>query len=331
MSTPLLVRGGSQTLRVEDMNMPNYAIMRCKKIKSFGCGASSMQHNFRERKTDNADSERTPSNIHLKAENTNQAMKSWREQLPEKYRKDAVMMVEYVMSASPEWMKNATGKQKDEFFKCSMDWLKKKYGDKNIVVATVQKDESTPHLSAFVVPLTKEGKLSAKEFIGGRTKLRNDQSTYANDVAHLGLTRGIEGSTAKHQRVKTHYAQINKSVDQAPKITNDELKPQKTGVLKKESGDDVVKRINDKIEKSFKPVIARASVVEQERRKSRGLTQVYQKAQNSLHELIRAVKGLSSDQLKKVMDLIMSFHKENELKRKKRRTDILKDLSLIHI
>ncbi|WP_410476977.1 plasmid recombination protein [Klebsiella michiganensis] len=48
-----------------------------------------------------------------------------------------------------------------------------------------------PHMSAFVVPITKDGRLSAKEFIGNRTKMSNDQSSYAEAVKHLGLVRGI--------------------------------------------------------------------------------------------------------------------------------------------
>ena len=59
------------------------------------------------------------------------------------------------------------------------------------MAAVVHRDEATPHLSAFVVPLTQDGRLSAKEFIGGRSKMRDDQSTYAESVKKLGLERGI--------------------------------------------------------------------------------------------------------------------------------------------
>ncbi|WP_223952241.1 plasmid recombination protein, partial [Aeromonas hydrophila] len=70
---------------------------------------------------------------------------------------------------------------------------------------SIHLDEKTPHMSAFVVPLTKDGRLSAKEFIGNRTKMSNDQSSYAEAVKHLGLVRGIEGSKATHKRIKAHY------------------------------------------------------------------------------------------------------------------------------
>ena len=54
--------------------MANYAIMRCSKLKTMGSVASSLQHNFRERETPNADADRTPDNEHLAANSTDEAM-----------------------------------------------------------------------------------------------------------------------------------------------------------------------------------------------------------------------------------------------------------------
>ena len=85
-----------------------YAIMRAKKLANIGSVAASMQHCYRERETHNADKERTPDNQHLGAKNTDEAMGKLRALLPEKRRKDAVLAVEYVMTASPEWFAKAT-------------------------------------------------------------------------------------------------------------------------------------------------------------------------------------------------------------------------------
>ncbi|MXR83826.1 plasmid recombination enzyme, partial [Enterobacter hormaechei] len=84
------------------------------------------------------------------------------------------------------------------------------YGKDRVVAAVIHRDEATPHLSAFVVPLTQDGRLSAKEFIGGRSKMRDDQSTYAEYVKKLGLERGIEGSRATHQTVQHYYESLNR-------------------------------------------------------------------------------------------------------------------------
>lgn len=45
--------------------------------------------------------------------------------LPQKRRKDAVLAVEYLMTASPDWWKNASSEQQDVFFKNSYAWLAK--------------------------------------------------------------------------------------------------------------------------------------------------------------------------------------------------------------
>ncbi|MGT6985006.1 MobV family relaxase [Escherichia coli] len=205
--------------------MANYAIMRCKKLTGMGSVASALQHCYRERETPNANAERTPENYCSVSKSTDQAMGRVRELLPEKRRKDAVLAVEYVMTASPEWWKEATPRQQAEFFARSEQWLEKKYGKDRVVAAVVHRDEATPHLSAFVVPLTQDGRLSAKEFIGGRSKMREDQSTYAESVKKLGLERGIEGSRATHQTVQHYYESINRGTRSQVSISPEALEP----------------------------------------------------------------------------------------------------------
>ncbi|MGZ7224831.1 plasmid recombination protein, partial [Streptococcus pyogenes] len=80
--------------------------------------------------------------------------------------------------------------QQAAFFDQAQGWLAVKYGADRIVTASIHRDEATPHLSAFVVPLTQDGRLSAKEFIGGRDKMRADQTSFAEVVRDLGLERG---------------------------------------------------------------------------------------------------------------------------------------------
>src|SRR5699024_1890131 len=129
-----------------------------------------------------------------------------------KRRKDAVLAVEYVMTASPEWWETAPEVAKTAFVKQSMDWLEAKYGAENVVAAVVHNDEKSPHVSAFVTPITKDGRLSAKEFIGNRTKMKKDQTSFAQAVQELGLERGVEGSKANHQSIQRYYAEIVRDV-----------------------------------------------------------------------------------------------------------------------
>ncbi|WP_171496447.1 plasmid recombination protein, partial [Acinetobacter sp. TUM15372] len=74
----------------------------------------------------------------------------------------------------------------------------------------IHRDETTPHLVAYVVPIDLEGKLNAREFLGGRSKLSKMQTDFDNEVKHLGLERGLEGSKAEHTTIKDFYAEIQK-------------------------------------------------------------------------------------------------------------------------
>lgn len=141
-----------------------------------------------------------------------------REALPAKRRKDAVLAVEYLMTASPDWWEKATNAEHLQFFNQAHKWLASKYGAQNVFVATIHKDETSPHLSAFVVPLTKEGRLSAKEFIGNRTQMSADQTSFAEAVRHLGLERGVEGSKARHTSIADYYRRVGSQAPQTPAI-----------------------------------------------------------------------------------------------------------------
>ena len=138
-------------------------------------------------------------------------------------------------------------------FARSEQWLEKKYGKDRVVAAVVHRDEATPHLSAFVVPLTQDGRLSAKEFIGGRSKMRDDQSTYAESVKKLGLERGIEGSRATHQTVQHYYESINRGTRSQVSISPEALEPRvlRKGIFTKDVEDQaaIAKRLSHAVKR----------------------------------------------------------------------------------
>ena len=93
-----------------------------------------------------------------------------------KTRKDSVKFVDTLITASSEFFK---GKSKDEiqlFFQTAVDFLEHKIGNANILTAVVHMDEKTPHMHLCFTPITADGRLSAKEIIGNRTKLTNEYS-----------------------------------------------------------------------------------------------------------------------------------------------------------
>lgn len=190
----------------------SFAIMRHAKLNNFGSIAGSLKHCFRDIDTPNADPNRTPDNKHLFAKSTDEAIDRIKERLDglaRPPRSNSVRCVEYVMTASPEWFAKATPDQQQQFFDNSLEYLKNTYGEENIVVASIHHDETTPHLSAYVVPITEDGRLSARDFLGGRQKLRDAQTKFAEMQADLGLQRGVEGSRATHTTIKDYYSHLD--------------------------------------------------------------------------------------------------------------------------
>ncbi|MDD9838293.1 plasmid recombination enzyme, partial [Escherichia coli] len=280
---------------------------------------------YRERETPNADAERTPENYCSVSQSADEAMGKLRELLPEKRRKDAVLAVEYVMTASPEWWNEATPRQQAEFFARSEQWLENKYGKDRVVAAVVHRDEATPHLSAFVVPLTQDGRLSAKEFIGGRSKMRDDQSTYAESVKKLGLERGIEGSRATHQTVQHYYESINRGTRSQVSISPEALEPRvlRKGIFTKDVEDQaaIAKRLSQAVNDGFAGTIAMASQSAQNAKRARDLQKTMDSQQKRLQSVTEPFKGLSREQMTEILMMAQRFKQQNQEKEKQQRVE----------
>jgi hypothetical protein len=194
------------------MNQPAYCILRAEKLTSFGSITGSAMHTFREIPTPNADARRTHLNKTFGAQDAAAVREAIKARLPAKRRKDAVLAIEYLVTASPEWFRTASTKEQNAYFAAAVRWLEARHGKANIVCVNVQLDETSPHLVVYVVPLTKDGRLSAKDFLGGRKILTQMQTEFAELVGKpVGLQRGIEGSKATHTTAKQYAAALQKN------------------------------------------------------------------------------------------------------------------------
>lgn len=192
--------------------MTGYCILRAEKLTSFGSIAGSAKHTFREIPTPNADAGRTHLNKTWGAQDAAAVRAAIEARLPAKRRKDAVLAIEYLVTASPEWFKAAPAAQQNAYFAATVRWLEARHGKANVVCVNMQLDETSPHLVAYVVPLTRDGRLSAKDFLGGRKVLTQMQTEFAQMVgAPVGLQRGIEGSKATHTTAKQYAVALQKN------------------------------------------------------------------------------------------------------------------------
>jgi len=169
--------------------------------------ACSGAHTFREVPTLNADSRRTNLNRHAGARSTRELLVALRTRLPEKRRKDAVLCLEYLVTASPSFF--AGGNERSDYFRESLKWIRERHAKENVLCAAVHLDETSPHLVVYVVPLTADGRLAAKDFVGGASKLSRLQTDFHKNVGMpFGLIRGAKGSKARHQRVSAFYSAL---------------------------------------------------------------------------------------------------------------------------
>ncbi len=130
-----------------------------------------------------------------------------------KLRKDAVKYIANVFSGSHEKMMKIfdNEKEKNEFIRRSYEFACKTYGEKNIVRFTLHMDEKTPHIHCVAVPLTKDGRLSAKQVLGNRNNLKRLQNEYAKIMEPLGLKRGLSSEITgrKHETAQEYQKRIN--------------------------------------------------------------------------------------------------------------------------
>lgn len=220
-----------------------FAILRAEKLKTMGNIGGSLAHNYRTIETPNADPLKTITNSHS-LPNAQAVKNAISERLPEKRRSDAVLCIEYMITASPEW-DGWNDERQNEYFKQALEWLEQRHGKQNVVATSVHRDETTPHLVAYVVPLDQDtGRLNAKKFLGGKAKLAEMQSGFAEHVKGMGLDRGIEGSKAKHTRIKEYYAKVN---EPTPQVKNVERPKAAIFETTSQYGDKVVNSVLEQI------------------------------------------------------------------------------------
>lgn len=187
-----------------------YAILRTAKLKEMGHIAGSLAHTFRTRETPNADPDRLALNEHHGPETPEAILDAIKDRLPDKVRKNGVRCIEYFIGGSPEHFKHSDGAG---YFEDARKWLIERHGAENVISTHVHRDETTPHMVAYVVPITVDGKLSARHFLAGPEAMRELQTEFAEKVGKPhGLERGREGSKATHKTIAEYYAEVGQSL-----------------------------------------------------------------------------------------------------------------------
>ena len=142
-------------------------------------------------------------------------------------RSDSVRVVEALVTASPEFFK---GKKKSEvkaYFQEALGFIREHQDPKIIISAVVHMDEKTPHMHLCFVPLTKDGRLSAKEIVGNKKKLTQWQDGFWEHMVkkYPDLERGESASETGRDHIPPRLfkeaVHLNWMKDQIMAILND--------------------------------------------------------------------------------------------------------------
>ena len=139
-------------------------------------------------------------------------------------RKDAVVMTGTLVTSDKEFFSKLDQAEQKKYFQDAYDYLKDRYGEKNIVAAVVHLDEKTPHMHVISVPITEDGRLSAKTLFD-RKALRELQDQLPKVLQDKGfdVKRGELGSEKTHVSPAEFKKQEIKDLENEIKALQDKV------------------------------------------------------------------------------------------------------------
>ncbi|KDD18242.1 MobV family relaxase [Bordetella bronchiseptica] len=224
--------------------MRQYAILRTQKLKTRTKITAAAGHNLRLRQQSNIDSSRTKLNEILfnsidvdvaKAASMQEKLTEFYASLGIKERKNNVLMMEFVATASPGFFKGKSIEQIGKWALDQVQFVKNEFGQQ-LKLAVLHMDETSPHIHFMVsteMKSLKRYKNQKGEFHKETWSLNADrydpeflvglQDRFAEHNKKWNLVRGVRGSMRKHVPMKKFYRAIDLAMqtDYKPKI--DEL------------------------------------------------------------------------------------------------------------
>lgn len=192
----------------------SYAILRVEKVKAPAVHAMQYHNDRMPGNHDNPDIDPARSGLNYElyphldyADEVAEKIGSRRRD-SRKIRKDAVVLVEGICTASPEWFAAATPEEQRRFFEDCRRFAAARFGEENLVHFTVHMDEATPHAHFGFVPL-KDGSLSWKKFFPDKIAMSKMQDEFWREVGEpRGMARGEkrkDGEKAKRHKTVREY------------------------------------------------------------------------------------------------------------------------------
>lgn len=142
-----------------------------------------------------------------------------------KTRSNSVLALDTIYTASPQFFEGKTAEENNRYFQDCLRFHQEQFG--HVVSAVIHYDETTPHMHILSVPLTRDGRLSAREIVGNRTHMAHIQTEFFEQVGRVyGLERGQhrdgqekrEHITAQEHRLRQVTKQIQEQEQQLHEV-----------------------------------------------------------------------------------------------------------------
>jgi len=208
----------------------SYAIMRFEKRKSGAIGGLDRHHERKKEKymsNPDIDKSRSYQNYHIveRQRRYKDEIQSRIDDAGCKVRKDSVLFIDTLITASPEFFERHSEREQRKYFERAADFIKTEVGEANIISAVVHMDERTPHMHLCFTPITPDNRLCAKEIIGNRDSLIKWQDKFHEymSAAFPELERGEPAAETKRKHMPVRIYKQAVRLDQDMALIKHEL------------------------------------------------------------------------------------------------------------
>lgn len=235
-----------------------------------------------------------------------------------KTRSNSVVALDAIYTASGEFFKGKSNEENDQFFRDCLQFHQRKFG--HVISAVIHYDETTPHLHILSVPLTQDGRLSAREIIGNRANLSRMQTEFFEQVGkEHGLERGIQMDgqekkkriTAQEHKLREVTAEKQKQLEELNAIKHSKQSARERATRAKEQAEQQQAE-NSRLRTIEGQIRDR---MEQEQATAEQLTELNQKARQELEQTKKNLEAYKPFLTRAEQRELEELYKQDELEK----------------
>lgn len=205
-----------------------------------------------------------------------------------KTRSNSVVALDAIYTASGDFFKDKSTEECNQFFRDCLQFHQRRFG--HVVSALIHYDETTPHMHILSVPLTQDGRLSAREIVGNRANLSRMQTEFFEQVGkEYGLERGVQMDgqekkrriTAQEHKLREITAEKQKQLEELGAIKHSKQSARERATRAKEQAKQQQEE-NSRLKTIEGQIRDR---MEQEQATAEQLTELNQKARQELEDI----------------------------------------------